>query len=284
MTMTTTIDLLRIGMGLALSTAIGALAYWRRSLTVSGWMGAILTGTLTFGFGGWPWGITLIVFFVTSSVLSHYKEGTKERRAAEKFSKGGRRDFVQALANGGVGAAFALAYGLTDQPVFLMALFVGVMATVTGDTWATELGVLSPHKPRLITDGRIVEPGTSGGITLLGTSASAAGGMLIGVSMLISLVVGQMILQQPLMPEWWLIIAGLLGGLAGALFDSLLGATVQAIYRYPSGKETERKVGRDGTPNTFLRGWRWMSNDMVNMLSSVVGGLVAMIIFFLLAG
>jgi len=66
------------------------------------------------------------------------------------------------------------------------------------------------------------------------------------------------------------------------MVDSLLGATVQAIYRYPNGKETERVVGRDGTPNSFVRGWRWMNNDLVNFSSSLVGGLVAVIVYLIL--
>lgn len=277
-------DTTRITLGLLLSTSIGALAYWRQSLTMSGWLGAVITGTLTFGFGGWPWGLALITFFVSSSLLSHYKEGIKERRAAEKFSKGGRRDLAQALANGGVAGVLALAYGLLDQPDILFAVFIGVIATVTADTWATELGVLSPHQPRLITNGRRVEPGTSGGVTLLGTSAAAAGGLLIGVATLGFVIIASALGGQPVTPPWWIVLAALLGGLCGALIDSLLGATVQAIYRYPSGKETERPVGRDGTPNTFARGWRWLNNDMVNLLSSLTGGLMAMIVFVLLRG
>ncbi len=273
------IDYMQIGLGFALSVAIGGVAFARRSLSESGWVGAVLVGTLTFGFGGWPWGLTLIVFFVSSSLLSHYKESIKERRAAEKFSKGGRRDFFQTIANGGLGALCAVAYSLTDQPLVLLAAFVGLMATVNADTWATELGVLSPHSPRLITSRKPVPPGTSGGVTLLGTSAAAAGGLLIGVVMFIFSALASSGAPLP----WWMIPAGLFGGLGGALFDSLLGATVQAIYVYPDGRETERRVARDGTPNRFLRGWRWMDNDLVNLISSVGGAAIAIVIA-LLAG
>ncbi|MFP4440442.1 MAG: DUF92 domain-containing protein [Chloroflexaceae bacterium] len=277
------IDTTRFILGVAISTGIGGLAYWRQSLTAGGWLGAIIVGTLTFGAGGWVWGLTLFAFFISSSLLSHYREEVKEQRAAEKFSKGGRRDLRQALANGGVGALLALLYGLFGEPLLLFAAFVGVMATVTADTWATESGVLSPHQPRLITTGRRVEPGTSGGITLLGTGAAAAGGGFIGLAILGFMIIGQMLVGQPVTVAGWLLPAALLGGLVGALFDSLLGATVQAMYRYPGGKETERPVGRDGTPNAFVRGWRWLDNDLVNLLSSLVGGLVAAIVAGLLA-
>lgn len=265
------INMSQIGLGLALSTAIGGLAYWRRSLSPSGWLGAVIVGTITFGFGGWSWGLTLIAFFVTSSILSHYKESLKERKAAEKFSKGGRRDLWQALANGGIGAIYALLYALTGQPLALLAAFAGLMAAVTADTWATELGVLSPHKPRLITTGRVVEPGTSGGVSLVGTSASAGGALLIGTLFYIFLVIE----GAPAGETWWVIPASTLGGLCGSLLDSLMGATVQAIYTYPDGRETERTKDRSGRPTKFLRGWRWLNNDWVNMISSVAGSAIA---------
>ncbi len=265
------IDLAQISLGLVLSTAIGGLAYWRRSLTPSGWLGAVIVGTLTFGFGGWAWGLTLIAFFITSSALSHYKESLKERKAAEKFAKGGRRDLAQALANGGLAALCALAYASAGRPTALLAAFAGLMATVTADTWATELGVLSPHRPRLITTGRPVDPGTSGGISLVGTLASAAGALLIG-----AILCGLLALERAGEPApWWVIPAALIGGLSGSLIDSLMGATVQAIYAYPDGRETERRAGRDGRPNSFVRGISWLNNDLVNLISSVAGALIA---------
>ena len=269
------IDLPRILAGLILSTLIGGLAYWRRSLSASGWLGAIVTGTLTFGFGGWTWGLTLIAFFVTSSALSRFRQLQKQRLAGEKFEKGGRRDLFQTLANGGVGALLALAYGLSGGPPALLAIFAGVMATVTADTWATEIGVLSPRPPRLVTTWRTVEPGTSGGVTAYGLAASAAGGLLIGV---VAALLARVELGGR---HGWLPVAALLGGLSGSLADSLLGATVQAIYRGPSGGETERAAWRDGTPNPRLRGWPWMNNDMVNFLSSLAGGAVALAVFAL---
>lgn len=277
------LDTTQIILGLFLSTIMGALAYWRESLTLSGWLGAIIVGTLIFGFGGWAWGLILITFFASSSLLSHYKETVKEQRAAEKFAKGGRRDLGQALANGGVGGILALVYGISGEPAVLLAAFIGVMATVTADTWATEIGVLSSQQPRLITNGRRVEPGTSGGITLLGTSAALAGGCLIGVAMVCFVTIGQIFTEQPLAPPWWIILVALCGGLAGACIDSLLGATVQAIYCYPNGKETERTIGPDGKPTAFVRGWRWLTNDLVNLISSISGGGIASGIFLLLS-
>jgi len=146
------------------------------------------------------------------------------------------------------------------------------MAAVNADTWATELGVLSSRPPRLITTGRRVEVGASGGITWLGTGASLGGALFIGLMG----ELGSLTLHQGWTVAGVLLLAATVGGLAGSLFDSLLGATVQAMYWCDScRKETERKVHRCGTQTRLLRGWRWLGNDMVNFIASVVGGLIA---------
>lgn len=260
-----------------ISAIVVSIAYWRQSLSGSGAAAALAVGTLTFGLGGWQWGVLLGLFFVSSSLLSHYKEGEK-RGASEKFEKGHRRDAGQVIANGGLGAGIALFHifvpgRVTPSSVWFI-MFLGVMATVTADTWATELGTLSKRPPRLITNGRIVEVGVSGGITPLGIFVSFLGGLMIG------LAAGLMV------PEKFLIMvsAGALAGLIGSLFDSLLGATIQRTYfSEPRQKETEKRFEEDGTANKAIRGLAWMSNDLVNLFSSIVGGAAALFFSTLLA-
>lgn len=276
---------LRLLLGLVISVLIGLVAYQRKALSPSGVMGAIITGSLIFGFGGWVWGLMLIAFFVYGTLLSKYKESQKNVVAADKFDKGSRRDIGQALANGGLGAVLAGLFLLFPEHSWLFAAFVGTMATVNADTWATELGVLSRRPPRLITSGKEVPPGTSGGITLLGTSATALGGLVIGATGF-GLLFGRKLLHSDfnLGAFWWVLPVGLAAGLLGSLSDSLLGATVQAMYYNPSkGKETEKKVDRSGQKNEFLRGWRFMDNDAVNFLSSAFGAGVAVLLYLLIA-
>ena len=75
-----------------------------------------------------------------------------------------------------------------------------------------------------------------------------------------------------LLSDWVLIPAAAVSGLAGSLFDSLLGATVQAIYRCPAcGVETERTVHRCGNATRHVRGWAWLDNDWVNFFCSLAG-------------
>jgi uncharacterized protein (TIGR00297 family) len=260
-------NLTRIALGLLLASLIGVLAYRRGSLSRSGVLGAILLGATIFGLGGWEWGILLVVFFVSSSALSHYKE-TLKKSLAEKFSKGSRRDLAQTLANGGAGALFAAAHFLWPSPVWWVA-FVGALATVNADTWATELGVLSRDKPKLITTGREVEVGASGGVTVTGSQAALGGAALIGLlAGVFHFVMSRDIGQAVALAN----IAAIVG-VGGSLVDSALGATRQAMYSCDHcGRETERHpMHICGHPTRYLRGWRWLDNDWVNFLSSVAG-------------
>lgn len=270
-----TLDPARLFYALVLSTIIGGLAYWRRSLTLGGWLGAVLTGTCTCGLGGWDWGALLIVFFASSSVLSHYKARNKATLEKQRFAKSSQRDVVQVLANGGIAALLSAFYALLGQPPLLYISYIGVLATVTADTWATELGVLSSSPPRLITSWKVVGAGTSGGITLVGSTAAALGALTIGLAA----VIFSPFRSEPSLAlfasSWWLPAIALIAGMGGAFADSLLGATVQAMYTHPDGTETERSHSPSGAPYIHLKGWRHMNNDLVNLLSSIMGGIVA---------
>jgi len=270
----------RLAVGLALSLAIGGLAYWRRSLSASGVLGAALVGTVIFGFGGWVRGLLLIAFFLSSSLLSHYHDRRKAA-LAEKFAKGNRRDLGQTLANGGIAALLALAIGLTGASSgFYAALalaFYGALATVNADTWATELGVLARSQPRLLTTGRPVPVGTSGGVTAAGFAAALAGAAFIGaIGFVLIQAAARLSMGVWLLSDWVVVLAAAVSGVLGSTFDSLLGATVQAIYVCDQcGVETERTVHRCGQRTRLLRGWRWLNNDWVNFLASGAGALVA---------
>lgn len=269
------IDPLRIVVSLALSAMIGGLGFRRGSLTVGGWLGALLVGTATAGFGGWTWGVLVVAFFISSSALSRWRHGDKARVAGDKFAKGDRRDLEQTLANGGAAAALALLYAVAPQPL-LFAAALGALATVTADTWATELGTLSPSPPRLVTTGRHVAPGTSGGVTLLGLGATTAGALFIGVVAQIGSVLIADVPRQPLL------LAATVGGIAGSFADSLLGATAQQVRWCPHCEvETEQSPHRCGTPTTHLRGSRWLDNDGVNFAASLAGAGVAVLISLL---
>jgi uncharacterized protein (TIGR00297 family) len=152
----------------------------------------------------------------------------------------------------------------------------GALATANADTWATELGVLSKSPPRMITQlGKTVAPGTSGGISSAGTLAALAGASFISALHVLFIALGLNVIAMH--AGMAVLIAVILGGIAGALFDSFLGATVQAMYySTPRQKETEKPVEKDGSLNQPIRGWRWLSNDWVNFIATLFGAAIAM--------
>jgi uncharacterized protein (TIGR00297 family) len=258
---------MQIIIGIIVGVLISGLAWRMGSLSKSGAIGATITGGLIFGFGGLPWGALLLTFFISSSALSKAFKSQKAN-LSEKFSKASRRDWGQVFANGGLGTILVLLSSAYPGETWIWFAYAGAMAAVNADTWATELGVLNPKPPRLITTGEIVEPGTSGGISKYGTLATLGGAALIGLVGVIFSSTGD---------EWSLWLATTLGGACGSLFDSLLGATVQAIYQCPlCDKETEHHpLHTCGTVTHQIRGWRWLDNDLVNFLASVVGASIA---------
>lgn len=253
--------------GLFLGALIGALAWRARALTASGAWAAALTGGLLYGLGGLPWAALLLAFFLSSSALSRLF-GRRKQALAEKFSKGARRDWAQVAANGGLGVVCVIFHALLPEQAWPWVAFAGSMAAVNADTWGTELGVLSGTPPRLITTGQPVERGTSGGLTPLGTAASLAGAAFIGL--------GFAAFSQG--SGLFALGSATLGGLAGALFDSFLGATAQAIYHCPAcAKETERHpLHTCGAPTHRVRGWGWLDNDLVNLAAALTGALLTL--------
>ena len=254
-------------LGFLIAIIIAFLAYKAHSLNKSGAIAAAFTGTIIFGIGGWQWAILLLTFFITSSALSRAFKKRKQG-LEEKYSKGNQRDAGQVFGNGGIATFFAALHFFYPNEPWVWLCFAASLAAVNADTWATELGVLNPNPPRMITNlNKIVEKGTSGGISLIGTLASLAGSALIAF------------LASLLTDNWSIFPIITLAGLAGSLCDSFLGGTVQAMYYCPKdNKETEKHpLHTCGTETVHLRGWKWLDNDWVNLACGVFAVMLVMI-------
>lgn len=261
----------RMIVALACATLIAVLAMRARALAPSGALAAIVVGTLVVTGGGWWSGLALVTFFTTSSALSLWRK----RRQASIQQRGSRRDAVQVLANGGVAAVFAL-FAMTGAPGIWTLALIASLAAANADTWATEIGGMSGHTPRRITNFRAVEAGTSGGISAPGTLAALAGALLVACIGWIGWGLHQLPGNQPPI-VLTLLVTG--GGFLGCLIDSLLGATVQAVYRCPNClTATEQRVHHCGTPTELTSGVRWVNNDVVNALSIAAGAVFAVIV------
>jgi uncharacterized protein (TIGR00297 family) len=231
--------------------------------------------------------ILLLVFFISSSALSRIAKKRKQEVEAN-YAKGDRRDAGQVLANGGAAGVFMILHSFFPADTWPWFGAAASLAAANADTWATELGVLSRHPPRLITSGRRVAPGASGGISTLGMLAALVGAALEGVAFVIILI-GNGLLSSPLTSHALsqsvaFLMLVTLAGLAGSMVDSLLGATLQAIYFCPAcHKETERHpIHSCGTATTLVHGVTWMNNDWVNAACTVSGALTAIILYLVI--
>ncbi len=254
--------------GLAAAGVVAVAGHRARALSGSGAAAAVVVGTAIFGLGGWRWASVMIGFFVLSSLLS--RAGRRRKRPAEGFvEKGSRRDAVQVLANGGIGALVAVIHGFDPSVALLFPAFLGSMAAATADTWSTEIGSLSSKPPRSILSWKHVPTGSSGGVTVLGLVGALAGATIIG------LIGGVANLSAVA-----LVVAGVIAGFTGSLFDSVLGATVQRVNRCPQCMTlTERAVHDCGTPTVVARGWRFIDNDMVNAMTTLYGAFCGALLY-----
>jgi uncharacterized protein (TIGR00297 family) len=262
---------MQILIGFILASLVAYAAYRAHSLDRSGAAAAIVVGTVIFGIGGWQWAVLLLTFFITSSGLSR---AFKNRKLAlsEKFSKGHERDAGQVFGNGGLATLFAALHAVYPHSILPWIGFAASLAAVNADTWATELGILNPTPPRLITDLRKrVEKGTSGGVSLFGTLASLAGAAIIALPAVLFFPIGTLTTVH------FVLIT--IAGLTGSLFDSFLGATVQAMYFCPADqKETEKHpLHTCGTETVHIRGWKWLDNDRVNFACAAFGAGIALL-------
>jgi len=269
--------------GLIISLVLGVFAFRKEALSKTGTLAAVLLGVTVFVLGGPAWFATLAVFFLTGVFLTSFRAKEKQDVVRE-FAKGGLRDFWQVLANGGIAGLLALAWSYYKEPLVFYA-FLGVIATITADTWATELGILQKGKPRLITTWQPVPVGTSGAVSSMGLGIAFAGGLLIGLAAVVFLkIAGSPLLysQDLLRAGAPIAIIAAFSGLAGAAFDSLLGATVQAMYYCTRCKrETEKTLHNCGEKTQAIRGFKWFDNDIVNLASSMFGALTAAALYLL---
>ena len=253
-------------LSIALTPFIIAFAIEKRALTRGGIVAAILLDavlTVTLGNGGF---IVLCLFFSLGVLCDKIRKRKKQAILASKEEKGSCRDSVQVLANAAVAALMACLYACTKHTAFIAA-FIAAMAEALGDTVASGIGVLAkgaydPFRRRAC------ERGMSGGMSVLGTSASLIACVALSL-------VGCGLFSLPL---WQ---AACIGAIAffGTAVDSLLGSLCQLKYRCAvCGCVTERREHCE-QPTVHTEGFRPFNNDFVNLSSTFVSAVVTVVVF-----
>lgn len=260
--------ILRALLGALAAGIITALARRLGTLSEGGQWAAFGCGTLAAA-AGWDWAALLVAFFVTSAALTRWGREVKRARISAVVRADDERKAVQVLANGGVFVILALAAHRYPEPEWTLAA-AGALAAATADTWATEVGTFLGGTPRSIATGRSIAPGLSGGVTLAGVAAGLAGAVGLGA------------LSQVLIAPFWqgLALSAAIGGFAGSVIDSLLGATVQEMRWCPTCEAwSERRVHTCSGRTVPKRGFRWITNDVVNLAATAAGAAIAVVVW-----
>ena len=261
---------------LAFGGAIGHTGLKSGGLSKDGAIAAAIVGAATLS-ASYPCACLLLCFYLTSSKLTEMGAARKAAMEADYKGKGGKRTAWQVAANAGVPTVLAVAHAAAEggpDAAPLAAAILAFFACCCGDTWASEIGVLSTDKPKLITTGAEVPAGTNGGVTALGLAASAAGGAFMGLVWMITSAVGGGAGGVPAPTLRWSLLVGIAAGLGGSLIDSLLGATVQYSGQDKAGKIYNKPV--QGVELKRISGKDWITNGTVNVLSATITAVLAL--------
>ncbi len=173
-----------------------------------------------------------LVFLIAS--VGATKFGYAKKREMNLYEH--ERSWENVLANGLVPVIAVLA-----APTLGWGAYVGAVAAITADKFASELGVLG-GQPISLLNFKPAKKGESGCISLFGTLMSFDGALLIGITAW-ALLAG--------LDPWMILYIGLVGA-AGSMADSIAGVL------------EERGIGTKATTNLIcalvgaLLGWAFL--------------------------
>lgn len=254
------------GVFFALLVALISIRF--KFLTLNGSAATFILASFIFGLGGWKWSLPIMTFFILSSLLSKIRKRANED-IESFFEKSGTRDYLQVIANGGIGGILVIYNQIFPNEVNYY-IYIASLAAVCADTWATEIGTFRKRTTYNILNFKKIEQGTSGGISFVGTIGAVAGSFAIALSGL---------LWSSLNPiNYFILIIG--AGLLGNFFDSLLGATIQSQTRCCVCNKITERATHCGQNTTSFRGFTWLNNDVVNFFAGASSAALIIIIYF----
>ncbi|QMS85481.1 DUF92 domain-containing protein [Candidatus Xianfuyuplasma coldseepsis] len=236
--------------GMVVASSISIFAYVKQSLSLSGMIAAWILGVVVTVCGGYLSMSAMLVFFISSSLF------TKLHKEEKKHSP---RTAYQVLANGGIAMVLSVLHAIDNNAGFQLLFFLSLSIS-TADTWASEIGTLSPHKPRHIITLQQLQTGEDGGVTWIGFIASLAGSIVISLFYQLH----------------WIIIAG---GFLGSIVDSLLG-TIQRTYQLDNQVIVNHLEQNQVAMSS--RGIPYLTNSVVNFLSNLIVVTVVYLLFLVL--
>lgn len=164
---------------------------------------AFAMGAVVAIFGTLPFLILLLAFLVLSVAATRY--GYEKKRDLGIYEH--ERSWENVLANGLVPTVCAVAH-----PFIGYGAYIGSIAAITSDKFASELGVLG-GEPISLTNFKKTKTGQNGAISALGTVMSIQGAIIIGI--IAMLLIPDIDLNK-------VVVIGLVG-FASSMVDSIVG-------------------------------------------------------------
>ncbi|ERN42944.1 putative membrane protein [Rubidibacter lacunae KORDI 51-2] len=234
---------------IAIALNAGLLAIVRvlpkQLLTLAGIVHAWILGVLVWGTLGSSGYAILAAYFILGSAVTRVGMARKEAAGIAE-GRSGARGPENVWGSALTGALCAVGVGLVDglhgDRAIASLLILGYAAsfsTKLSDTVASEIGKAYGRRTFLVTTLKPVPPGTEGAVSLEGTLAGIVGSLAIaGVSWGVGAI------------DLWGVLWCAIAAFVATTVESAIGATIQA------------KV-------------TWMTNEVVNIINTTVGALVA---------
>jgi uncharacterized protein (TIGR00297 family) len=203
----------RLAIAAAVTLAFAVLARALRGVNRSGAVAGGIACFLLFADAGPAAFATLAALFLMTWIATRF--GYRSKLALGLAERREGRNAWQVLANLAVAALGSAVFSASGNRLWLIASLAALAEAAT-DTVASEIGQYRGPDALLITTWEHVPPGTDGGITIPGSIAGLAAGVVIATVATVGGIVpwGQL----------WIPVAA---GFAGMLIDSILGATLQ---------------------------------------------------------
>jgi uncharacterized protein (TIGR00297 family) len=225
---------------LGVNVVTGWLGYRAKTVSMSGFIGGVLVGTIIYACGGASAWVLLLATFIVASVASRLGLARKQRLGIAE-ERGGRRGAGNALANCGVAVMAAIAAATTPYAPAALAALVAALTAGGSDTVASEIGKAWGRSTFLVTTFGRVKAGTPGAMSLQGTIAGVLAALgLAAAGTALGLIAASAI------------VIVVISATAGALVESALGATFE--------------------------GPGILNNDMLNFINTAVAAVVALVL------
>lgn len=232
-----------------LNTTLLAIAFLapKKLLTPAGYLHAWVLGVIVWGSLNWQGYLIVMFYFLVGSAVTRLGLGQKEAEGiAEKRS--GQRSPENVWGSALIATLCAIATIFIAPPLkdLLILAYVASFSTKLSDTTASEVGKAYGKRTFLITTLQPVARGTEGAVSLEGTLAGIAASLTIAF---LAWGVGMINLIS--------IALCAIAALIATNIESVIGATLQSK-------------------------WNWLTNEVVNIINTLIGASVAILLGFVL--